>query len=155
MAKGKNPIICLGGGAHDAVEQIAVLANFLGAPVSALRQGKGAYDERGELYVKSPVAHELWKTVDVALGIGTRLMWHEMVWGVDDDLKLIQINADPGEINRRGDVTVPIRAMAEHALPLLIEALGKRLGKVEDRRERIAEMNATFDKMSAPNCSRR
>ena len=149
MAKGKNPIICLGGGAHDAVEQIAVLANFLGAPVSALRQGKGAYDERGELYVKSPVAHELWKTVDVALGIGTRLMWHEMVWGVDDDLKLIQINADPGEINRRGDVTVPIRAMAEHALPLLIEALGKRLGKVEDRRERIAEMNATFDKKIA------
>ena len=39
-----------------------------------------------------------------------------MVWGVDDDIKLIQINADPGEINRRGNVDVPICALAEHAL---------------------------------------
>jgi len=122
---------------------------MLGAPVSALRQGKGAYDERGPLYVKSPVAHELWKTVDVALGIGTRFMWHEMVWGVDDDLKLIQINADPGEINRRGQVTVPICAMTQDALPALITALGKRLGKVKDRRPRIAEMNAAYDKRLA------
>ena len=141
LATAKNPIICLGGGAHDAAEAIAELADMLKCPVSALRQGKGAYDEAGPWYATSPVAHEFWKTTDVALGIGTRLMWHEMVWGVDDDLALIQINADPGEINRRGNVRVPINAMAEHALPLLIAALAKRLGKPEDRREKIAELN--------------
>ena len=87
----KNPIICLGGGAHGAAEALSVLADMLKCPVSALRQGKGAYDEGKPLAVMGPVAHELWKTVDVAIGIGTRFMWHEMSWGVDDDLKLIQI----------------------------------------------------------------
>ncbi|MEM1164259.1 MAG: thiamine pyrophosphate-dependent enzyme, partial [Pseudomonadota bacterium] len=114
----------------------------LKCPVNALRQGKGAYDERRPYYVSSPVLWEFWKTADVALGIGTRFMWHEMVWGIDDDLKLIQINADPGEINRRGNVEVPICALAEHALPLLIDAVARRLGKVEDKAERIAEENA-------------
>jgi acetolactate synthase-1/2/3 large subunit len=72
-------------------------------------------------------------------------MWHEMSWGVDDDLKLIQINADPTEINRRGNVEVPICARAEDALPLLIDALATRLGKVQDRSDHIAGLNAAFD----------
>ncbi|MEM7058011.1 MAG: thiamine pyrophosphate-dependent enzyme [Pseudomonadota bacterium] len=144
LAASKTPIICLGGGAHDAPEAISEIAGMLGAPVSALRQGKGAYDERGEWYACSPVAHQFWRSADVVLGIGTRFMWHEMVWGADDDLKLIQINADPDEVNRRGQITVPINAMAEHALPLLIDTLGRRLGKREDRRDQIAEMNNAF-----------
>ena len=145
LANAKNPIICLGGGAHGASEALAVLADMLKCPVSALRQGKGAYDEGNPLAVMGPVAHEFWKTTDVALGIGTRFMWHEMAWGVDDDLKLIQINADPTEINRRGNVEVPICALAEDALPLLIQALETRLGKVADRTDRIADLNAAFD----------
>jgi len=66
-------------------------------------------------------------------------------------LKLIQINADPAEVNRRGQITVPINAMAEHALPLLIEALAKKLGKREDRRDQIAGLNAAFRKDLAEN----
>lgn len=146
LAASKAPIICLGGGAHDAPDAIAEIAGMLGAPVSALRQGKGAYDERGEWYACTPVAHGFWKTADVVLGIGTRFQWHEMVWGVDDDLKLIQINANPDEVNRRGQIAVPINGMAEHALPMLIEALASRLGKREDRRDRIAGLNAGFRK---------
>ncbi|MEM7422650.1 MAG: thiamine pyrophosphate-dependent enzyme [Pseudomonadota bacterium] len=146
LAGARNPIICLGGGAHGVPDAIAEIADMLKAPVSALRQGKGAYDEARPLSVMGPVAHELWKTVDVALGIGTRFMWHEMVWGIDDDLTLIQINADPDEINRRGNVAVPINAMAEDALPLLIDALARRLGKVEDRTPQIGALNAGFKK---------
>jgi len=60
----------------------------------------------------------------------------------------VQINADPGEISRRGNVDVPICALAEHALPLLIDAVARRLGKVkekvEDKAETIAEQNAKF-----------
>ncbi|MEM7188140.1 MAG: thiamine pyrophosphate-dependent enzyme [Pseudomonadota bacterium] len=144
LVNAKNPVICLGGGAHDASQDIVTLTELLKCPVNALRQGKGAYDERLPYYCSSPVLWEFWKTADVALGIGTRFMWHEMVWGVDDDLKLIQINADPGEINRRGNVDVPICALAEHALPLLIDAVARRLGKVEDKAEAIAEGNAKF-----------
>ncbi|MEM7526030.1 MAG: thiamine pyrophosphate-binding protein, partial [Pseudomonadota bacterium] len=46
LAGARRPLIVLGGGAHDAAAALAILAARLGAPVSALRQGKGAYDER-------------------------------------------------------------------------------------------------------------
>jgi acetolactate synthase-1/2/3 large subunit len=146
LASSKAPLIVLGGGAHEATEAITELAEMLGAPVSALRQGKGAYDDRLALSVMGPVAHQFYADADVVLGIGTRLQWHEMVWGVDDDLKLIQINADPDEINRRGNVTVPINAMAEHAVPALIDALATRLNKCEDRSDLIATRKAAFAK---------
>ena len=79
----------------------------------------------------------------MVLGVGTRFQWPEMTWGVDDGLKLIQITADPAEINRRGNITVPIQAMTEHALPLLLDALETR-GTPPDRSELIAERKAAF-----------
>lgn len=146
LAASKAPLIVLGGGAHDASHAITELAEMLGAPVSALRQGKGAYDDRLPLAVMGPVAHQFYAEADVVLGIGTRFQWHEMVWGVDDDLKLIQINADPGEINRRGNVAVPINAMAEHAVPALIDALATRLNTRNDRSDLIAARKSAFAK---------
>ncbi|MEM9138362.1 MAG: thiamine pyrophosphate-dependent enzyme [Pseudomonadota bacterium] len=144
LAASRAPVIVVGGGAQGAPEALRELAHMLKAPVTARCQGKGAYDDRLPYAAPSPVAHEFWKTADVALGIGTRFMWHEMVWGVDDDLALIQINADPGEVNRRGQIEVAINAMAEHALPALIEALGKRLGQREDQADAVAARKAAF-----------
>jgi acetolactate synthase-1/2/3 large subunit len=144
LAAADAPMIVLGGGAHDAADAVAELADMLKCPVSALRQGKGAYDERRPLAVPGPVAHELWKDVDVALGVGTRFQTHEMQWGVDDALKLIQIEADPEELNRRGRIDVPIHAMTQHALPKLIEALRPRLGRREDRSDDLAARTAAF-----------
>ncbi len=150
LAKAKRPLVMLGGGAHDAAEAISELATMLGAPVSALRQGKGAYDERQSLSVPGPVAHQFWAEADVVLGIGTRFQWQEMTWGVDDDLTLIQITADTGEANRRGNVSVAINAMTEHAVPALVEALATRLSQPEDRTDFIAARKAKFaDYLSA------
>jgi acetolactate synthase-1/2/3 large subunit len=137
LAGAERPLIMLGGGAHAAAGAVAELVELLGAPVCALRQGKGAYDERKPLAVPGPVAHKLWKTADVVLGIGTRMQTQEMSWGVDDQMALIRINADPGEVNRRGKSTVPIRAMAEHAVPALVAALA---GKVQQRPDRTGEL---------------
>ena len=144
LAAAERPMIVLGGGAHDAAEAVGELADMLGCPVSALRQGKGAYDERRPLAVPGPVAHELWPETDVALGVGTRFQTHEMQWGVDDDIKLVQIEADPDELNRRGRIDVPIHAMTQDALPRLIEALGSRLGRREDRSDELAGRTAAF-----------
>lgn len=145
LAGASRPMIVLGGGAHDAASDIARLADLLKCPVSALRQGKGAYDERRPLAVPSPVAHELWKSADVVIGIGTRLMWHEMVWGIDDDMTLIQITADPGELNRRGRIDVPILAMTQHAVPMLADALEGRLGSREDMTAEVLGLKAAFE----------
>ncbi len=144
LAGAERPLIMLGGGAHGAAEAIAELAEMLGAPVGALRQGKGAYDERKPLAVPGPIAHKLWKTTDVVLGIGTRMQTQEMSWGVDNDLKLIRINADPGEVNRRGHTTVPIAALAEHAVPALVAALDGKISRRADRTAELTEMKAVL-----------
>ena len=144
LSGAKRPLIVLGGGAHAAAEPLAELAAMLRAPVSALRQGKGAYDERQPLAVPGPVAHQFWAEADVVLGIGTRLQWHEMVWGTDADMALIQITADPAEVNRRGNVAVPIQAMTEHALPLLVAAMAGR-PTPPDRSGLIATRKAAFE----------
>ncbi|MEO1493715.1 MAG: thiamine pyrophosphate-dependent enzyme [Pseudomonadota bacterium] len=145
LASAKRPLVMLGGGAQDAAESIAALAEMLGAPVSALRQGKGAYDERRPLAVPGPVAHQYWAEADVVLGIGTRFQWQEMTWGTDDELKLIQITADPGELNRRGNIAVSIHAMTEHAVPKLVDALATRLPTRPDRTDDIAARKAAFN----------
>lgn len=145
LAGAKRPLIVLGGGAHGAAEAIQRLAGILRAPVSALRQGKGAYDERRPMAVPSPVAHTLWKTADVVVGIGTRFMWHEMVWGTDDEMTLIQINADPGELNRRGRIDIPILAMAEDAVPMLADALERVIDNPVDMADEVAGLKADFE----------
>lgn len=145
LAGAKRPMIVLGGGAQDAAPSIARLAGLLKCPVSALRQGKGAYDERQTLAVPSPVAHEFWKTADVVVGIGTRFMWHEMVWGTDKDMTLIQITADPGELNRRGRIDIPILAMTQTAVPMLVDALDKVLDRPVDMTDEVQEKKAAFE----------
>src|SRR5690606_36101683 len=80
LARAERPLIMLGGGAHDAAESIAELVEMLGAPVTALRQGKGAYDERKLLAVPGPVAYRLYAEADVVLGIGTRMQAPELMW---------------------------------------------------------------------------
>lgn len=144
LARAERPLIMVGGGAHGAATALAELAEMLGAPVGALRQGKGAYDERKPLAVPGPVAHQLWKAADVVLGIGTRMQTQEMSWGVDENLSLIRINADPGEVNRRGHTTVSIAALAEHAIPALVAALDGKLGRRADRTAELAEMRAAL-----------
>lgn len=142
LAGAERPLVMLGGGAHGAAASIAELVEMLGAPVSALRQGKGAYDERKSLAVPGPVAYRLWKTVDVVLAIGTRLQTQEMSWGVDDDMAVIQITADPAEAGRRGKAALAINAMAEDAVPALVRALEGKLQKRADRTEELAGMKA-------------
>src|SRR5690606_22909408 len=146
LAKAERPLIMLGGGAHAAAESVAALVEMLGAPVAALRQGKGAYDERKPLAVPGPVAYKLYAEADVVLGIGTRLQTQEMMWGVDENLALIQITADPAEAGRRGKAAVAINALAEDAVPALVRALEGRLGKRPDRTEELAGMKAELER---------
>lgn len=149
LAGAERPLVMLGGGAHGAAAAIAELVEMLGAPVAALRQGKGAYDERRPLAVPGPIAHRLYAQADVVLGIGTRLQTQEMVWGTDDALALIQITADPAEAGRRGKAAVAITALAEDAVPALVAALDGRLGRRPDRSAELAGMKAELARETA------
>ena len=73
------------------------LAHLLQAPVLSYRRGRGVLDDRDPLAVTLPLGHELWAEADVVLAVGTHLHMPLQQWGVDRDLAIIRVDADPEE----------------------------------------------------------
>ncbi len=146
LAKAKQPLIILGGGAQDAGEAIREMAELIQAPFSGNRTGRGIVDERHPLYVPWPVAHKLWSMADVVLAIGTRLQTSQMGWGSDDDLKIIHINLDPDEIGRHGPPTVGLVADANQAMTHLVERTQTHTKPHPSRLEELQALRADFAK---------
>ncbi|HWM46915.1 MAG TPA: thiamine pyrophosphate-dependent enzyme [Xanthobacteraceae bacterium] len=137
LGKAKRPMIVCGGGAQDAAAEVAELSHMLQAPVLAYRRGRGVIDGRNPFSVTLPLGRELWGEADVAIGIGTRLMIQHSQWGVDDDLKIIRIDADHQEPARAGR---PAAALVGHAKPILRRLIDVLATRNQKRAARKAEM---------------
>src|SRR5262249_62138077 len=97
LGAAQRPLIVCGGGAQDAAQEVALMAHMLQAPVLGYRRGRGVLDSRDPLSVTLPLGHELWREADVVLAVGTRLLNPQTAWGLDDELTIIRIDADPDE----------------------------------------------------------
>jgi acetolactate synthase-1/2/3 large subunit len=133
----KRPMIICGGGAQDASVEVTELSAMLQAPVLGYRRGRGILDSRNPLSVTLPLGHELWAKTDAVLAVGTRLFYQYQQWGVDDDLPVIHVSADPSEPARVHKPAVALVGDAKPILAHLIDALAKRNAK---RRSRKADM---------------
>lgn len=149
LANAKHPVIVVGTGAQDCSTDVRRLAGMLCAPVIAFRTGQGVVPADHPLSVGLPVGHALWKSCDVALGLGTRMQMQTMQWGVDDDLSIIHIDIDAEELGRIKAPTVGINADLRDALPVLIEALDAKTADRPDWRETIGAAKARFDRIYA------
>src|SRR4051812_40193134 len=137
LAAAKNPMIVVGGGAQDASPEVTMLAELLQAPVlCGFRRGQGVLDSRNPLAVTLPLGHELWGEADVVLAVGTRLFFQHTSWGVDDDLAIIAVNADPEEPTKHRKPAVALVGDAAPILRRLIDAL-----PAQKRKSRKDEMN--------------
>src|SRR5882757_8504199 len=117
LGAAKRPMIVVGGGAQDASAEVTLLADMLQAPVlCGFRRGQGVLDARNPLSVTLPLGRELWGEADVVLAVGTRLYFQHTMWGVDDDLAIIAVNADPAE---PGKHRAPAAALIGDAAPIL------------------------------------
>ena len=132
-----RPLIVCGGGAQDASEEVTALSAMLQAPVLGYRRGRGVLDSRDPLSVTLPLAHELWAEADVVLGIGTRLHVPQAVWGLDDDLAVIRIDADPEEPERFRRPAVALVGDAKPILQRLLEVLPGHNRARPSRREEM------------------
>lgn len=102
------PIILVGSGAQHAPAEIARLAERIGAPVAALRGGRGVVDEVGPWGLSSYAAFLLYRHCDLVVGIGTRLEMPTMRWAsmmevmprLDGGRRLVRIDIDPDEMGR-------------------------------------------------------
>ena len=138
----ERPLIMVGGGAQDASEPVRELAQMLEAPVYARHMGLGVLDTRHRLHAYLTVGRDLWRTSDVVLGIGTRMEFPNVEWGVDPDQTIVQVNIDGDELDRHGTGTVGVHGDAAEACRLLIKALGRHNRRRDDRTDEIAGLRA-------------
>ena len=132
----------VGGGAQDASEPVRELAEALEAPVFARYMGLGVLDTRHRLHAYLTMGRDLWPGSDVVVGIGTRMEFPNVEWGVGDDQQIVQINIDPAELDRYGTGTVGVHGDAAEACRLLVDALSRHNRRRADRTGELAGLRA-------------
>ena len=144
LAGAKQPMIYVGSGAAAAGAEVLALAERLQAPVTTYTGGKGVVSDRHYLAQNLLAGHDLWRTTDVVLAVGTRFNQPQTRWGLDGDIKVIRIDLDPVEITRIARPAIGIVADARDALAALLAALPA--GEAGSRR---AELDALKGKTMA------
>jgi acetolactate synthase-1/2/3 large subunit len=144
IAASKTPMIFVGSGAIHAREEIMELAEMIDAPVVAFRSGRGIVSNAHELGLTMAAGYRLWPTVDLMIGIGTRLELTTMSrWPYrPDGLKSVRIDIDPVEMRRfTSDVSVISDSRAgTRDLLAAVRKAGYR--KTSGRRAAIREASA-------------
>src|SRR5436305_11086492 len=123
LGAAKRALIVCGGGAQDAAAEVAEVSRMLQAPVLGYRRGRGVLDSRNPFSVTLPLGHELWREADAVLAVGTRLQNPQSAWGVDDDLAIIRIDADPDAPARFRPPAIALIGDAPRILRRLIHVL--------------------------------
>ncbi len=146
LAGAERPLIVVGGGAHEAAHEVRTLAEMLRSPVFTRRQGHGVVDARHPLWCPITVGREFWRDADVVVGVGTRLEFPITHWGVDEALRIIQINVDEGELDRHDLGTIGLHGDAGPTLAAMIEALATSAPTGPDQTAEVAARRAEFDR---------
>jgi acetolactate synthase-1/2/3 large subunit len=147
IADAKNPLIVVGSGAYGAADAVTMLAELIQAPVTTRRMGHGVVPTSHPLFIPITSAYDIWPTVDLVVGIGSRIEWPLGTWGTDDNIAVIQINVDPTELDRYGITDVEIHADANDGC----RALLAELGDIDrpDQSEACAALRASFGDQTA------
>jgi acetolactate synthase-1/2/3 large subunit len=146
LGAARRPMIICGGGAQDSSEEITALSAMLQAPVLGYRRGRGVLDSRDPLSVTLPLGRDLWGEADVVLAVGTRLLSQFRQWGMDRDLAILRIDADPQEHDRLHKPAVALTGDAKPILQSLLAELPAHNAKRPSRKEEMEERQRTWKK---------
>jgi acetolactate synthase I/II/III large subunit len=151
LGAAKRVLIVCGGGAQDAAAEVTALSSMLQAPVLSFRRGRGVLDSRDPLSVTLPLGRDLWAEADAVIAVGTRLLWPITHWGVDRELAIIRVDADPAEHNRLHKPAVALTGDAKPILEALLAELPahnhKRVPRAAELRERQAVWRKRMEKL--------
>ena len=149
IAKAKNPLIFVSGGAMEASAEVQALAEYLQAPTFAYRTGKGILSNRHYLSFPVPAAHNLWKEADVVIGIGSHVRMPLSKWGVDKELTFISINIDETAHNRIVEPTVSVTADAAQAIQAILPQLAKISAPAVSRKTEMQAFRKAWNEQTA------
>ncbi len=146
LAGAERPAIMAGGGAvaAGAWDELAQLAEALGAPLVSTTNGKGAFDDRHPLAFLPLAAKEILGRADTVLVVGSRgLDTRANVFRVAEDATQLAINIDPGAFTPPRDYAATVTGDARTALAALVDQLeGDRapwLTDADDVRQRVID----------------
>jgi acetolactate synthase-1/2/3 large subunit len=109
-------------------------------------------DGRDPFSVTLPLGYDLWREADVALGIGTHMLYPQTMWGLDDELTVIRIDADPEEPARIRKPAVALIGDAKPIVRRLLSALpkhnAKRASRTDEMQERQAKLRQRLQKLA-------
>jgi acetolactate synthase I/II/III large subunit len=150
LAAAHRPLIVAGGGAQEAAAEVTELSRLLQAPVLAYRRGRGVLDSRNPLSVTIPLGRELWGEADVVLAVGTRLFSAFTQWGLDRELAIIRVDADPEEPERFARPALALIGNAKPILRRLVEELSdhRRQSRRAEMEQRQAAMGRCLAKLA-------
>jgi len=143
IRKAERPLIVVGGGAQDAGTDVGALAERLQAPITTRRMGHGAVPTAHPLFVHLAVGHQLWKSADLVIAVGTRLEWPLMFWGTDADMTIVKIDIDSDELDRHQRGTIGLCGDAAEASAALLAALHGMPSRA-DRTAEVAQLRAGY-----------
>ncbi len=154
LAGARQPMIYVGTGCADSSAELLAVAEMLQAPVVTYTGGKGILSDRHYLAQNLLAGHDLWRTTDVVLAVGTRFNQPQTRWGLDADIKVIRIDLDPVEITRIARPTIGIVADAREALAALGTALaGKEHASRRDELDALkSKTMARLEETLGPQC---
>ena len=144
LGKAKRVLIVAGGGAQDASPEVTLLSDMLQAPVLAYRRGRGVLDGRSPFSVTLPLGRELWGEADAVLAVGTRLLNPMVQWGVDKNLQIVRVDADPDEPVRLHKPKIALVGDAAPILRRLTDALAKTNARRASRRDEMLDRQANW-----------
>ena len=125
---------------------------MLQAPVLSYRRGRGVVSDRDPLSVNLPLGRELWAEADVVLAVGTHLHSPLQHWGIDDDLAIVRVDADPEEPARFAKPAVALIGRSQPILRRLLDVLpahnARRPSRSEEMQERHARMRERLAKLA-------
>mgnify|MGYP001828815046 CR=1 FL=1 len=139
----ERPLIVVGGGAQDAGAEVGALAELLQAPVTTRRMGHGVIPTAHPLFAHLPMGHRLWSHADVVIGIGTRMEWPLLHWGIDDGMTIVKIDIDPDELDRHDVGTVGVAGDAAAVCRALVDELAPD-GRRADRSDEVAALRHQY-----------
>lgn len=140
IAEARRPLLYVGAGAVDAVEEVRALAELLEAPVSTTFQGKGIFPEDHPLFLwpgfgeAAPAfVREVAGACDLTLAVGCR--FSEVgtgSYGLTPPGPLIHVDIDPDVLGRNFPADVAIVSDARLFLEALLAALDDEPAREEN-----------------------
>ena len=142
IASAKQPMIMVGAGALGAQREIQELSQLLQAPVVAHRSGRGIMADDAPLALNCGNGFRPWLGSDVLVAIGTRMELQYLRWRkFPDGLRIVRIDIDPLEMNRRR-ATVALVTDAAMGARALVEALRPLVGNRSSRADEFIAVKA-------------